>query len=230
MPGNNCLCNHNCSHKTVYVESEFSAFCQKEAFKQYVRNAINSELFWRDLFDKYRIESRIDTHLSDKVPKLVRDNMTYTLPGLVAKQLSEQLPTFLNQNADMQRILSEHSQRLNTSLEETARKHLERIVNEDHYHEVNQAFFNAIDARADEKIRVIGQNGRDAIIQMQRECNQSLQRFTEQVGKLDSYERRTKEVETKCSDLQNRTSNMMWGWGITTLLLGGAIGFLLSRH
>jgi hypothetical protein len=168
MSENNCSCSHNCSHKTVYVESEFSAFCQKEAFKQYVRDAINSELFWRDLFDKYRIESKIDTHLSDKVPKLVRENVTYSLPGLVAKQLSEQLPTFLNQNVEMQRILTKHSQRLNTSLEETARRHLERIVHEDTYHEVHKAFFDAIDARADEKIRVIGQNGRDAIIQMQR--------------------------------------------------------------
>lgn len=212
-----------CSCKTVYVESEIISFCKKELFKQYVREAINNEMFWRDIFDNFRIETRVDNHLNGKVPKMVKDNVEYLLPGLVAKQLSEQLPTFLRQNAEMQRILGEHSKHLNQELEATARQHLKRIVEEEHYHEVNKAFFDAVRARADAGLEEVRKDGKNAIAQMRADCDGQLSHFTDTVGRLDGYEQRTLELEASMS-------RMMWGWGITTTLLGGTICYLLARR
>lgn len=219
---------HICPCRSVPVETEIISFCQKEMFKSYVRDAINNEMFWRDIFDRYRVESRVDNHLSSKVPQLVRDNVTYTLPGLVVEQLGKQLPTYLNQNIEMQRILTDHAQRLNQTLETSARTHLQKIVNEDQYHEVHKAFFDAINSRTNTVINEIKQNGQTAINMMQQQCDQRLSHFSEQVGKLDGFERSTKELEQKVSNLEYRTSSLLWCWGLTVGVLGGIIFHLMK--
>src|SRR5580704_10151818 len=81
-------------------------FCQEENFKKYVRNAINDELFWRNIFQQFQldseVESKVKKHTStfkEEIRNEVREKLldyTQNLSGQIARELNNQVPTFLN--------------------------------------------------------------------------------------------------------------------------------------
>lgn len=231
-------CTHTCTcNKSNNLESELVSFCQKEIFKGYVRDAVNTQMFWNNFWEHNRIESRVDNHLLSKVPGMVRENVTSNLDsklaGLIATELAKQLPTYLNQNVQMRQILEDHAKLLNQNLETIAHDHLLKIVNEDNYHLVNKAYFDAFEARtkaaisefdkhANSAIDMFDRNGRNAITEMNRNCNETLSNFTQLTQKLDDNERRFGKLE-------NHASNMMWTFGFTTTILSGITIFLLLK-
>jgi hypothetical protein len=99
-----------------------------------------------------RVEHIVDYRVSDKFPKLIERYMNHTLPGLVSKELLEQVPKFLDQNSVMQNILSNHSKDLTNKLENASRAVLARIANESQYHDVRQAYVRSIDAKFNDQL------------------------------------------------------------------------------
>ena len=140
-------------------ERDIRDFCQKDVFKQYVRNAVNDEFFWREVFNNYRVGNLVESKLSDAIPNRVNGYLNNVLSGLVAKEIINQLPNIVNSNYQMKQLLAEHSQNLHKSLEEAARKILKQIVNEDQYHEVNQEYFKAFENRTNASIQTFNRNG-----------------------------------------------------------------------
>jgi len=128
-------------------------FCEEDKFKRYVRDALNDKLFWRDILQTYQISSQVTTQVSELVPSIVKSETKdlkhninksvkekiETLPAVILKELHTQIPTYLTNNAQMQQILSGHSQQLNTVLYDTAQQTLNRLTNEEQYHMVTNS-------------------------------------------------------------------------------------------
>lgn len=173
------------------INDELSAFCQREVFKTYVKNAINDEMFWRDLFQRYNITSMVDTEISNKVPNKVKkeidklvptqvelklNNFTSTqLPNLVVKEVNSAVPNYLNNSSQMQQILNYHSSNLNKLLQDLATETLNKVVNEDQYHITTNLHLTATQQKCDSKLSEINQTFDNKIIEISSKANDQLQ-------------------------------------------------------
>ena len=111
----------------TYVEIDTDVFLatlsrvsSEDRFKSTIRRVVQDEMFWRQLMDdtrfKFQIDSRLESFktsvmssVESRVDTKVRDNLSYSVPGQVAKELNNQMPGYLNNNHQMNLILQEHS-------------------------------------------------------------------------------------------------------------------------
>lgn len=235
--------------------TEIVAFCQKEAFKTYVRNAVNDQMFWRDILQQLQIDNQVKTALANanisgqvqghldranitqRVREQVDDKLKAQISGLVVTELLKALPNMLRDNAQMQQILGQHSAELTVQLGEVARQHLEQIVNEDQYHQVHQAFFNAVDQRANDAIAQFNQKGNQAIAQMKADCQANLQQFNQQMGQVGTCLGDVSNLKKDVADLRRQNEKLetegtvtFWGWMITSVALGSTLAYLLATR
>jgi len=140
-------------------------FCREENFKKYVREAINSELFWREMLQRYQLDSHIESKVKSTVPDLVKnqtsdlkssiqksvneklDTYSKSLSGNIALELNNQVPAYLNNNYRMGQILDSHTQQLNNTLYESAKQTLDKLTNEEKYQVVTASHLNNMSIR-----------------------------------------------------------------------------------
>ncbi len=111
------------------------------------------EAFLSETIFRSRIQDIVDARLGDKLPRLAEKHIDYALPGLVAKQIMEQVPKYLDQNKAMQDILSSHKASVTAELERSVRVALDRIANESQYHDVRQAYIRSIDGKFSDQLK-----------------------------------------------------------------------------
>jgi hypothetical protein len=236
------------------MEDSFTAFCKRATFKQLVRDAVNDQMFWQSIFNHLQVETKVNAaitnaDISGKVHKYlnnariadqVRVQIEAAVPGLVSAQILKQLPDFLRSDAQMRDILHTHSAALNAKLEESARKHLEKIVNEDVYHEVHQAFFNAINVRVDKliydlntkgntAIAKVTSDGQAAIYAMKTTCDDRLAEFNK---KDTQFNKCLNDVEQLKKDMRNQEVKSLWlivGLGAIGISLGYIVAHIVSK-
>ena len=209
------------------IKGAIVTFCATDDFKSYVRRAINDEMFWRDVLQHVQVESKVNSHLSDKVPGMVKSKVKDMVPGLVATELTNRLPpllkSYLDDSVSMKNILDEHSGRLNRELEDHARKHLERIVNEDHYHEVNKKYFDAFEKRGTDAIGVFNNKGDTSIAETKKKYEKELEEYRSQMGQVARYQERTNSLESEVRNL--RILSIVEG-----VLLGAGVLYCILRR
>ncbi len=208
------------SCKLVNINGELVAFCQTSDFKNYVRNAVNNEMFWRTLLDTWRIDSKIKDEVNNQLlntnkvrdiakseaqkvtDKLVKDQLTnYTLiqiPSHVSKALSEQISGFLNNNSQMNQILTQHSQNQNQLLYNSATETLNKVVNEPQYHIVTNSHIDAMNQRFNESLQCIDKKASCELLKHENTFINRLKEFNQKVSN---------EIQTLV-ETKNLVSNM----------------------
>jgi hypothetical protein len=153
------------------LQSFLINFCREEQFKQYVRETIDNRLFFDNLCQNYKLDSKIENkvkeqignvkqNLDDSVEKLVKKKLRDQLPNNVTQELNtqlpnqllNQLPVYLNNNYQMRQILDTHSQQLNDRLTDLAKQTLDRLTNEEQYQIVTASHLNNMALRYNEAV------------------------------------------------------------------------------
>ena len=228
------LANPTQTCNLVNINGTLVAFCQTSDFKKYVRDAVNNEMFWRTLLDTWRIDSKIkdevnnqlsntnkirdiaktEAHsVTDKLVKNQLDNYTmFQIPSHVSKALSEQITGFLNNNIQMNQILSQHSQNQNQSLYNSAMETLNRIVNEPQYHMVTTAHLGAIDMKFNKSLQCIEERANSELARHTESFNNQLHEFNKKVANelkiVTETNTRMNNIERQVMDLSNRINNL----------------------
>lgn len=183
--------------------------------QQTVRDTVYTEFFWRDLFTNEKVKEQVSSSVKEMLPRLMRD----MLPGLVSQELMTQIPAFLSQNVQMQRILDNHVAHLNQELEVAARKHLTAVVQDPAFHEVNRAFFSAITQKNQEQLNVVKAEGDRAIQALQNDYEVRLAKLTTLTQRLEDSEKEQARLRSSISTLQLLggitviTASAVFGWG-----------------
>lgn len=242
----------------VNINGHIVAFCKTQDFKTYVRSAINDEMFWRDLFQKYNVQSAVRDELNNILPgkvkseadKIVRkqvkeqlDNYTqFQIPCHVAKGLSEQITGFLNNNVQMNQIVVQHSQELNQQLYDNASQILSKVVNEEQYHEVTNLHISVMKQKYDNKLKSIEDSAQRQLNRQDLYFGQKLTSIENQVNeklslinlvntKIDKTytELLVRDIEIK--ELEDNVSfikNVLLG--VLTTFSIGTICYLIARR
>lgn len=85
--------------------------------------------------------------LCEDVARRVRVDLQHDVPALVNLHLGNLFQSCIANRPDFQGLLDAHTTSLTCTLEETARRTLDRIVNEDQYHSVADAHIHAQEER-----------------------------------------------------------------------------------
>jgi hypothetical protein len=82
------------------IDSYFQRYHQKEEFKRFIKDTINTEFFWRDLFGRSELKDKIKSVVNDKINEkmsniyvtsenIIRDK----LPSKIDEQLNNKIPS-----------------------------------------------------------------------------------------------------------------------------------------
>ena len=234
--------------KLANINGEIIAFCKTSDFKRYVRDAINDEIFWRNILKTYSVSSMVQSELNNKIPtqvqneankivsSMVQDKLNnytqFQIPAQVAKALSEQINNFLNNNAQMNQILATHSETLNLQLYNNAMKTLHEIVNEPQYHLVTNEHIKAIKSKYEDSLRIMDADARRQITQNEASFRSQLEGFRHQVDSETKSltETRVKlgQAENRIVDLDNKLSSFKTLFGVVCGFC--VIGFAAMYH
>ena len=202
-----------------------SRVASEDRFKTTIRRVVQDEMFWRQLLDDNRWNSRVDTKLDRfetrmnsnietqialKLPSGVREQLSATLPGQVAKELNHQIPGYLNNNHQMTILLDAHSDRLKAELEERARKYLERFVADEKYHEVNRMYFRAFEDKGEQEISEFARAGKETIAGIKSQYRNDLMGLTKNLNRTKEQSERIEYLERANKDLRSEVSNWRW--------------------
>jgi hypothetical protein len=86
---------------------------------------------------------------SIQIGPTINSQLREKLPGLVTREILDQLPNILNNHHIMQNILNKHSVVMTEQIDTHARTVLDKIADEDKYHEVTKTFYKTLNNRAD---------------------------------------------------------------------------------
>lgn len=220
----------------------------KESIKTLIKQTVNDELFWRDFINNLNLDSKINNQLNAKVPVLVKDEtikivkrkveiylkdhsreLSSQVEMLVSKELNKQVTSYLNNHSQMKQILEHHSNKMTGELQTIAKDTLERIVNEDEYHEITNAHLIGVDKRCNDCIKKHDEN-------IKSQLNSNEEKFKQQItnsenhykGKIkdleyrlsafDSSNSKIKNLMEKTDKQKNKIENLEWALGIVTVL------------
>ncbi|XWV25624.1 putative ORFan [Tupanvirus deep ocean] len=227
----------------INVNDTIVSFCQGNSFKNYVRQAINDEMFWRDLFTNMNLNNNIDNRLTSKLPDQVKRELERILPDMmrtryldyivnqfpnqVAKEINNQFPSYLNNNYQMQQILDTHKSSLKQQLESTVRDILDRISNDPKYQEVVQAHLQAIDYNGTQKIKEISDNADSQLKNIRNDFNQELYRMKNEVNSnLSNLSSQLSELQNIKNEISNIKDKQRDDINKIHWLYGGAIAVI----
>ena len=250
----------------VNFNGQLVAFCKTTDFKTSVKDAIDDKLFWRDLFERYSVVSTVHNELNSKVPpmvksetnkiikeltrdqtKLVNDQLeNYTkfqIPSHVAKALTDQITSFLNNNVQMNQILSQHSVSLNQQLYNSASDTLTKVANEDQYHQVTNLHISAANLRFNEAL--IKQNSdannqfaaqdktfSNKVNEMQKQVNSEIQTLTTANEKIRDQQSKLDKQQDKIEILEKHVSSVSTTLNFVALgcIAAFSFAFYLIKH
>lgn len=145
-------------------------------------------------------------NLKDVITMELSNYIKNHIPEHVSMELKNQIPVFVENNNKMQQILSEHSNKLKNQLETLANEILDKIVNEDEYHEINKKYFDAFNNNGNNAINeMIGKyneklveeelKGNDLRTRIQNNCDAAMSNMSVGLNTLDQYHDTVRECE-----------------------------------
>ena len=234
----------------INFNNDIVSFCQGNSFKRYVRQAINDEMFWHDLFNNMNINNNIDNRLAVIIPEKVKyqlesilpnmmetrylNYITNRFPGQVAKEINNQFPIYLDNNYQMQQILDIHKKSLRQQLESNVREILDRICLDPKYQEVVNSHLATINHNAKQKIDEIESNAEiqsntikqefnREMVYMKNHMNQNLSSLTMQLSEMASLKKELIDIKEK---QKNEVNKLQWIIAGTTALCLTAISIV----
>lgn len=197
-------------------------FFLSSEFKSLVRQAINDELFIRDILQTYNFSSKIDNELSKKIPEKIKKNINVTIPKMVEshinsyvmekmpnfvlKEIKSQLTDYLNNNTQMQQILSSHTEYLNAHLNVVANEILNKLVNDPNYQRMTNTHLDAMDKIYLNKVDEISRNSSIQLQTIDKKCNDEIDKmkksYTNTVSELQSSLSKVDKLNKKIDKLE----------------------------
>lgn len=226
------------SYDLAVVNGQIVAFCKTNDFTESVRRAVNDEMFWRDLLQKFSIKDLIQTEVTNRVPNEVRnivpnivnqqlDNYTrIQIPSHVAKNLAEQITGFLNNHVQMQNILENHSKKLNEDLYVSAKSTLDRLTNEEQYHSVTKSHLENMDKRYNSEIDIFKGISKGLLKSQENTFVDSLESMKNQVNKETENIR---NIDNECKSLRAEITTMKWLAGSLFVVTGVSLISLFMK-
>lgn len=236
--------NTNIMSFHIDLDTKLVTFCQGSDFKSYVRQAIYDEFIWRDMLTKLNLSNTIDNKLESKIPRLAKDEVERVLPSMletkilqyianqfplqVTKEMGNQMPSYLNNNHTMQKLLEEHKTYILQQLDTAVKEILTKITMDPQYHEVTKYHLDAIDTKGDNKIGEIhskaeyqsgvNQKKFDNELQlMKQKVNKDLAELRHSLSKISELKNRLKNLEDKTS---GDVSLLKWSFmGLTAVMV-----------
>ncbi len=229
------------------INGQIVAYCQTNDFTTAVRRAVNDEMFWRDLLQKYNVTSTVQNELTRYLPSAVQleankivgsmvqsqlDNYTkIQIPSHVAKCLAEQITGFLNHHTQMNEILEKHSKDLNGKLSVSAKKTLDEVTNEPQYHKVTESHLDNMTKRFEAKMKELDSQSSSQLSQQQSTFNSALatmkKQVTDEVQALKDANTKLGEQERKINDLRGEL--MMFKWAFGAMAVVTMVGFYFIK-
>lgn len=177
---------------TVYVTPTeiqviLKNFCAEEAFKNYVKNVVNNELFWKELFQKGQMDDKINNKIDKKISNVKKENndeiakkfnefivmqlplhLNNALNNQLPGQLLKQLPTFLGNDCTMQKLLTDHRNNVSNQMDREFTERMNGITNDDKYHEITRSYLDNVTNRGETQIKdQLAENNRKLSNQLQ---------------------------------------------------------------
>lgn len=205
-------------------------YINSDEFSTRVYQIVNQERFWRDLARSFQIESQIRNETEKqlkyalngnmllKIQQTARDEVANIIAGKVAREIQQQLPSYLDQNGSMQNILGDHVERVNRSLEQKVSEILKNIVEDPKYHEINKLYFEAFKRNADAAIGDMKTQAQVVQTDLQQQVTDKLQVIT--------------QLQSRISELERITNSQSTYHMVTLVVMGsllGAVGWLISK-
>ena len=209
-------------------------FCKEDQFKQYVRSAINNELFWREMLNAYNLDTKIENKVNpiisnaktqmestinnkiksykQQLPKDVENEVKRVL----FDELNRQMPTYLNNHVTMNQILHNHSISLNTSLVQTATEVLFKLANEEQYQMMTTKVLENMEVRYKEaiatQIEKHDTNIKNVVEGVKSDVKNSMENF-------NNFNNSQRKLENKINTLEKQVNESKSGSTIVNCVL-----------
>lgn len=200
-------------------------FCKEQQFKNYVRQAINDELFWKDFVNNVNANTKIQNFLSTAKTEIDNkvDNKILKFKQSIPKEvdnevnkilistLSKVLPSYLNDHVVMSKILKDHQDSLNNALLTAGNDLLLKLANEPQYQLMTQNVLTNMESRYQEAIKNQIKKHDDTIKltldNVKKDAKESLEKF----DKFNSDQQKLKEKMDKleCEVIKNRNNSTL---------------------
>lgn len=198
--------------------------------QQYLRDLVNSEMFWQDFCRNVRVTSlvkselneRVPRHVRDEVPRHVKDYLSHNLDTLVSREIMRSLPGIVANNYQMQKLLEEHANSMKAEIQRIARQEVDKIVNEEQYHVINQRYFEAFNSRAGQHLSAFENRGNRAVEALRERYDRDLSHLKADLKMLSDCGQKVKEFEDQVWWLQATI------FALSAAVLGGFVT-VLSR-
>ncbi len=203
---------------------------KEEKFKRYIKNLIINDDFYTDLMSDIKTEiSNFKNKINSAIPKLVQDNVQLYLSSNIAKELNEQVPNYLNNNHQMQLILQNHKNKLELDLSQKLNDLVATIVNEEHYHTINKAYFDAFIERGNKQIDIFNQKSQNIMQNISDDGSKTIidlkNQYNNEVGELKQNLNKTQELNLKINNLENELFYLKIGLAVGCIAIGWAVIF-----
>lgn len=139
--------------KTIVIEvMNDQLFLRNMIHQLSLENLVQKELNTKLPTHEKRMKEKVKTYVHDIISNKLKDFQRDTIPSCVAKELTNQITSFLNNHVQMNNIIEYHTTQINLMLTETARKTLADLVDEPQYHITTTAHLNSMDTKCELKI------------------------------------------------------------------------------
>ncbi|ARF08641.1 hypothetical protein Catovirus_1_691 [Catovirus CTV1] len=132
-----------------------------------------------------QIEKSVKKLTKQIVDKKMQNFITHDLPLQVIKNMNEEVPTYLNNNVQMQNILQHHSNNLNQQLYASASQTLNKLTNEEQYHYVTNSHLTNMNNRFNNKLESFELEFSGRMAKMQEQVNREISYVKECNDKFD---------------------------------------------
>lgn len=205
----------------------FYSLCAEHQFrstiKSIVKESVNDELFWSQMFESIRIQDKVNSEINKRVPKAIEAKLDTIVPKKVTSCILEIMPAFLQQNKELAGILNDHANRLNLELKDQSDQILRKIVADPGYHEVNKRYFEAFERNASSAINDFRDDGKSAIHEVKKSADKELTELREGLRLLNETNNRVRRLETEVCNLRSQLTLTH-----TTIAIVAGIGFLVT--
>lgn len=195
----------------------------------------------RHSLDTNNIKSSIKRDLEDKLKRVVIKyvdgkitNFTDSISEKVYLEIGREVPKFLDQNGKMQDILKEHKAKVVDVLEKVVRENLNRICNEDQYHEITNSYTNAIINKGDNAVREIYSRANEQQWDQQNRFNEAISSMQNQVDgtttRLKSELEQLEVIKRRVANLENSNSFLNKTVFFLSIAFGSVVGLATLRY
>ena len=167
-------------------------------FHERVKHIVSENDHLKDWLKNLQIESKIKDQVSVQVEKIRQSvntlksdallEMNNTIPGKVSQEIAQQMPFYLSQNADMQRLMQNHISEIKQELETKARAILQDIVSDPEYHTINKTYFDAFEEKGNEHLRRLKDEQTILQAKLETKVDKKMDSITKLEDKVDNLE------------------------------------------